>query len=340
MKTLKEFQAEAKKAENVLNQLIKKGVEQSVIKAQQQSVDKAKAELEAAENTPIEKAIQADVTNDSITFCVVKDGKIEKINKKIAFVKHNRPIDTKRVDKFINLIAQGKYEEAYPIIVAEAEKLIENDYTIVDANGNEISENEAAGYYVILDGQHRGTAFAKLAAVDEVLEIPNVHIRNKEHIGEYLIDINDAAKSWDSKDKYAVAGLTTEEEVFVTISEKIGEGFNPSTVAKIYLGKALPSTALNCALKGEKIKLPKGAEFNKDRGDKFITLCKSVEMDVALITKRYYIEGFNSYAAATNDERVFGALKELNKLKDSLKMIKAVKNGDEFVTLLKEAAAA
>lgn len=51
-----------------------------------------------------------------------------------------------------------------------------------------------------------------MAAAGEEVEIPNVYIRNKENIGEYLTDINEAAKSWDNKDKFAVAGLTTENE--------------------------------------------------------------------------------------------------------------------------------
>lgn len=301
-------------------------------------MDKVKAELEEVRNTPTEKAIQLPATTGFVTFNVVKDGEISKESKKIAFVKHNRPIDTKRVDKFIFLIGNDKYEDAYPIIVAEATKVLECKYTVVDVKGQEINKEEAEEYYVILDGQHRGTAFAKLAAVGEKAEIPNVHIRNKENIGEYLVDINDAAKSWDSKDKYAVAGLTSKEEAIQTISEKIGEGFNPSTAAIIYLGKKISSNSLNQALKGEEVKYPKGTSFNKERGDKFIILCKEAGMEVSLITKHYYIDGFNSYATSTNEDTAFGALKEIGKLKDFQKRIKAVKDGDDFIKLLKEVA--
>lgn len=69
------------------------------------------------------------------------------------------------MDEFIAIIDNGKYEEAYPIIVAEAKALIEAGYTVTDINGRELSAEEAEGYYVILDGQHRGTAFAKLNAI-------------------------------------------------------------------------------------------------------------------------------------------------------------------------------
>lgn len=231
-----DLKVEVKREESVLNQLVKRGVTSSVIEAQKEAIKVVNNKLEAALNTPTEKAIQSTATAGFVTFNVVKNGETTKESKKIAFVKHNRPVDTKRVDKFIYLIAQNKYEEAYPIIVEEAEKVLEKEYAVIDVNGNAIDKTTATDYYVILDGQHRGTAFAKLAAVGEEIEIPNVYIRNKENIGEYLVDINEAARSWDNKDKFAVAGLTTENEAIKTISEKIGEGFNPSTTALIYLG--------------------------------------------------------------------------------------------------------
>lgn len=318
--------------------MVKRGAASSVIEAQKEAVKVANSKLEAALNTPTEKAIQSTATAGFVTFNVVKDGETTKESKKIAFVKHNRPVDTKRVDKYIYIIAQNKYEEAYPIIVAEAEKVLEKEYAVVDVNGNTIDKTTATDYYVILDGQHRGTAFAKLAAAGEEIEIPNVYIRNKENIGEYLVDINEAAKSWDNKDKFAVAGLTAKDEAFITISEKIGEGFNPSTTALIYLGKKLSSKLLNQVLKGEDVEFPKGAKFNKDRGNKFITLCKAAGMEVNLITKHYYIDGFNSYAASTNEDTAFGALKEIGKLNDFQKRIKAVKDGNDFIQLLKEVA--
>ncbi len=85
--------------------------------------------------------------------------------------------------------------------MAEAEKILEKEYTVIDINGKTIDKTTATDYYVILDGQHRGTAFAKLAAAGEEVEIPNVYIRNKRKYWEYLTDINEAAKSWDNKDK-------------------------------------------------------------------------------------------------------------------------------------------
>ena len=58
MKTVKEIQAEVKREESVLNQLEKRGAASSVIEAQKEAVKAAKKKLEAALNTPTEKAIQ------------------------------------------------------------------------------------------------------------------------------------------------------------------------------------------------------------------------------------------------------------------------------------------
>ena len=49
----------------------------------------------------------------------------EKVLKKIAFVKHLKALIQKKVDTFIAFdIGNGKYEEAYPIIVDRSFKLI------------------------------------------------------------------------------------------------------------------------------------------------------------------------------------------------------------------------
>lgn len=338
MITLKNAQAKVTKQESVLNQLERRNAESTVIEAQKEAVKKAQDELDTVMNTKPEKAIKAEASDEAITFELVTEDGTKKESKKLAFVKHNRPIDSKRVDKFIYLIYQGKYESAYPIIVAEAQEIVSKDYVVMDVKGVEIKQEEAADYYVILDGQHRCMAFAKLDAIGAQQEIPNVYIRNKENVGEYLVEINDAAKSWDNKDKFTVAGLTSKNEMFETIADAIKEGINPSTAAKIFTGKTIPPKTLNQVLSGEEVKLPKGAKFNKERGERFITLCKTAKMPVSLITKRHFIEGFNSYAKSTTEDAAFNALGKLGTLEDIEKELKKVKQGDDFIELLKKVA--
>lgn len=254
------------------------------------------------------------------------------------FVKHNRPVNSKKVDRFIALIAANKYEKAFPIIVVEATKLIEAGYTVTDIKGRELTKEEAADYLVILDGQHRCTAFAKLVATGKYTEtIPNVYMRDIENVGEYLVDINNVGSSWDKKDRLVVASLTSNDELFQNVAELLNEGFNPTTAMLIYTGKSLSDNQVNKALKGEEIALPKGAEINIERGNKFITLCKAAKMDVSFITKRYFIRGFNKCADRIGEEKAFMALDKLKYMELTDEKLKQVKDEADFKIMLDEA---
>ena len=184
--------------EKELQRLTKRNANEAVIAAQKNVVDNAKAKLEQAQE--FERISKEKAVNSFFTFSVVDEetGVRTEQQKKIAFVKNNRPVNSKKVDGFIALIAANKYDKAFPIIVMEASKLIEAGYTVTDINGKELTKEEAKDYFVILDGQHRSTAFAKLIATGEYQNlIPNVHVRDIENVGEYLVDINNVGSSWD-----------------------------------------------------------------------------------------------------------------------------------------------
>lgn len=330
-----------KSAEELLHTLKRRGADETVIYRQQEVCNSATKQYE--DSVEAERQAQENFGNAFVTFKVVDDetGAVNNVQKKIAFVKNNRPIDCKKVDKFIHIISTDKYEKAYPIIVIDAKFLIELGYTIYDMKGKELSLEEAENYFVILDGQHRGTAFAKLIAVGENYEIPNVHVRNVENVGEYLVDINGTGTSWSSKDRLVVAALTTEEhkELFTNIAALINEGFNPSTSAIIYTGKKLSKRLVDNALKGENITLPKDANVDIQRGKRFITLCKAANISVAFITKRYFIDGFNCHAESIGEEEAFKALDAMKNLKLTDEKLKEIKDEKHFIGLLKEAAA-
>ena len=338
MGNVEELTKVLKQEEKELERLTKRNADEAVIAAQQNVVDSAKAKLEQAQE--FEKESNENIGNDFLTFSVVNEetGARTEQKKKIAFVKHNRPVNSKKVDRFIALIAANKYEKAFPIIVVEATKLIEAGYTVTDIKGRELTKEEAADYLVILDGQHRCTAFAKLVATGKYTEtIPNVYVRDIENVGEYLVDINNVGSSWDKKDRLVVASLTTKDELFQNVAELLNEGFNPTTAMLIYTGKSLSDNQVNKALKGEEIALPKGAEINIERGNKFINLCKAAKMDVSFITKRYFIKDFNSYAKSTSEEQAFEALNKLKELNYTEANWKEVKEEDDFIEILKEA---
>lgn len=338
MGNIEELTKVLKQEEKELERLTKRNADEAVIAAQQNVVDKTKAKLEQAQE--FEKESNENIGNDFLTFSIVneKTGARTEQQKKIAFVKHNRSVNSKKVDGFIALIAANKYEKAFPIIAAEAAKLIEAGYTVTDIKGRELTKEEAADYLVILDGQHRCTAFAKLVATGKYTEtIPNVYMRDVENVGKYLVDINNVGSSWNKKDRLVVASLTSNDELFQNVAELLNEGFNPSTAMLIYTGKSLSDKQVNKALKGEEITFPKGAEINIERGNKFITLCKAAKMDVSFITKRYFIKDFNSYAKSTNEEQAFEALNKLKELNYTETNWKEVKEEDDFIEILKEA---
>ena len=338
MGNVEELTKVLKQEEKELERLTKRNADEAVIAAQQNVVDSAKAKLEQAQE--FEKESNENIGNDFLTFSIVNEetGARTEQQKKIAFVKHNRSVNSKKVDGFITLITKNKYEKAFPIIVVEAAKLIEAGYTVTDVKGRELTKEEAADYLVILDGQHRCTAFAKLVATGKyTLTIPNVYIRDVENVGEYLVDINNVGSSWNKKDRLVVASLTSNDELFQNVAELLNEGFNPSTAMLIYTGKSLSDKQVNKALKGEEITFPKGAEINIERGNKFINLCKAAKMDVSFITKRYFIKDFNSYAKSTSEEQAFEALNKLKELNYTETNWKEVKEEDDFIEILKEA---
>ena len=338
---MEELTKKLKKEEKVLQHLAKSKADTSVITVQEQIVSQLKAQYEKA----VAKEVQAKehIGDSLMTFSVVDDetGARSEIQKKIAFVKHNRPVDNKKVDGFISIIANGKYEKAYPIIVIEAEKVLAKGYEVKNLKGEKLTQEKAKEYFCILDGQHRSKAFAKLNIISgNTYTIPNVHVKEVENIGAYLVDINGVGTSWSQKDRVTVAALTTDDELFTNVAELLDEGFNQSTAMLIFTGKKLSNGQISHALKGEEFTLPKDAKINIERGQRFVTLCKAASIKVQFITKRYFIDGFNSYATATNEETAFEALAKLKDLKLTEERLKEIKGNDDFICLLKEASQA
>lgn len=320
------------KEERDLKSLISKKMNDTIINAQQGIIAQLQQEIAQAESK--KQASTVALKDDAITFRLAKDSK--EVLKKIALVEHNRVIDSKKVDEFIAIIDNGKYEEAYPIIVVEAKALIEAGFTATDINGRELNTEEAEGYYVILDGQHRSTAFAKLNAIKGGIVIPNVFVKEVENVGEYLVDIN-TISNWDKRDRLTVAALTSKEALFKNVAELIKEGFNPTTASLVYTRKSISEKALDKVLKGEEYKLPKGTTVEIERGNRFITLCKAAHITVPFLTKRYFIKGFNSYAKINGEEQAFEALDKLKALNLNEERLKQIKEEDDFQVMLKEA---
>ena len=323
------------KEEKNLASFKKKKMAAEVIAAQEKVVFDLmvqKEELEKAKQMKDDGSIK----DAKLTFAIVNEETMEVTKKqyKVAFVKNNRPINKNKVNGFIRLIANNKYEKHAPIFAITAKEAIESGYEVTDVKGKTIEQENAEDYLVILDGQHRTLAFL-MCNMTESREVPSTFIKTGIDIGQYIVDINDVGTSWNQKDRFAVAALVTTDELAHEIADRISEGFNPTTPALIYIGKKISAKQVKALLRGEEWTLPEGAKLDIQRGNKFVQLCKEANMSVRYITNRYFITGFNALAEREGDEVAF---EQLEKCRFTEKELKAVKDGTDFEAMLEKAA--
>ena len=327
-----------KQAEKELARMNKKRMAAEVIAAQEKVVSDLKKQQEILAKVEQSKAngSRKDIV---LTFSFVNEETLQVTEQgyKVAFVKNNRPINHNKVDGFITIIAKGKYEKAFPIIVASAKELIENGYRVVDVEDNEVKAEDADNYIVILDGQHRTLAFLE-SSITIPQVVPNTHIRKGNNIGEYLVDINDVGTSWNQQDRFAVAALVTKNELAHEIADRISEGFNPTTASIIYTGKKISGSQVKKLLRGEEWTLPEGATLDIQRGNRFVVLCKSANITVKFITKRYFITGFNAYAESEGEDEAFKKLDRLKSQSLTEELLREIKDGTQFEKMLREVA--
>ena len=331
---MKEVMSEITKAEKALKQMKTKKMNAEVIAAQEKVIldlTEQKIKFEKVEKAKADGSLK-DV---KLTFAIVNEETQEVTEEayKVAFVKNNRPIDQNKVDGFIAIIAKGKYEKAYPIIAVSARVLIENGYKVVDVDGNEVKEEDADDYIVILDGQHRTKAFLEYSITDPKV-VPNTHMREVDNVGEYLVDINDVGTSWNQRDRFAVAALTSDNELVHEIANRIHEGYSPSTASLIYTQKKISNKQVKNLLRGEELKLPKGAKPDINRGNKFIQLCKEAGIKVIFIKRRYFINAFNSHALSVGEDAAFAALTKLKNQNLTDEKLDAIKDDQGFISIL------
>ena len=331
---MKEVMSEITKAEKALNQMKTKKMDAEVIAAQEKVILDLIEQRNKFEKVEQAKA-DGSLKDVKLTFAIVNEETMEVTEKayKVAFVKNNRPIDNNKVDGFIAIIAKGKYEKAYPIIAVSAKVLIENGYQVVDVDGNEVKEENADDYIVILDGQHRTKAFLEYSITDPKV-VPNTHMREVDNVGEYLVDINDVGTSWNQRDRFAVAALTSDNELVHEIANRIREGYSPSTVSLIYTQKKISNKQVKNLLRGEELKLPKGAKPDINRGNKFIQLCKEAGIKVIFIKRRYFINAFNSHALSVGEDAAFEALTKLKRQNLTDETLDAIKDDQGFISIL------
>ena len=230
------------KEEKELARMKAKKMAAEVIAAQEKVVSDLKEQQKRCEI--IEKSKTDGTLKDTkLTFAIVDDNTLEVTEKKykVAFVKNNRPINQDKVNGYITIIANDKYEKAIPILAVTATYAIEKGYEVRDIDKNKVTIENAEDYIVILDGQHRTKAFLHCSLTEQII-VPNTHIRDGVNIGQYLVDLNDVGTGWSMQDRFAVAALTSNDTLAQEIANRIDEGFSPSTASLIYTGKKISET--------------------------------------------------------------------------------------------------
>lgn len=304
--------------------------------------DNLKRLMKSAETLEMEQAKKAEPTSLAMKVQIMERTNngytIKEENRKFGLIRENRPIKDSDIYGFLQIIQNGRYDESHSIITAEASELLEK-YNLTDLQGNVIPQEEIAEYLIILDGQHRISAFSKLNLTrteENQITIPNVHIKSGiTNVREYLADINMTGHSWSTADKICVSAISTGNKLLTKINELIKQGYNASTASIICTGDRLKPKDLKALLSKGDISCLSDEKYSQEerlkRAEKFITITMSIQdMSVKTLTKRYFINGFNSFAKAHTDNKAFEALEKLT-INDFI----SISEDDDFVEKLK-----
>ena len=252
---------------------------------------------------------------------------VDNETRKVAFAKGiNREVNFANVKKLLAEMGLKGYRKAEMVQVIRAENAIANgDIVLIDINGNEIGKDNANGYYLIIDGQHRVYAASMLNREREkhgehIIQVPGILIEfaENESIAEYISAVNITKMPWKTDDYVRGAANVKQEELLAKYKELIKSedtpnGFPLSTLNIIYCNnpKAMNKTSLSLLCQGKdekgrgKVKKPIIPAHNIERGNRFITLCEEKGFSAKDIAKRYLSERFSDLFNEGGEEKAF-----------------------------------
>ena len=252
---------------------------------------------------------------------------VDNETRKVAFAKGiNREVNFANVKKLLAEMGLKGYRKAEMVQVIRAENAIANgDIVLIDINGNEIGKDNANGYYLIIDGQHRVYAASMLNREREkhgehIIQVPGILIEfaENESIAEYISAVNITKMPWKTDDYVRGAANVKQEELLAKYKELIKSEDNPngfplSTLNIIYCNnpKAMNKTSLSLLCQGKdekgrgKVKKPIIPAHNIERGNRFITLCEEKGFSAKDIAKRYLSERFSDLFNEGGEEKAF-----------------------------------
>ena len=177
------------------------------------------------------------------------------VNRSFAFVKGNRPTNSKAVTAKMKSIEE--YGLLSPITVVDGEQVITSGGHLVDLNGKDIPDSQSVNYYAVLDGQHRLIAYIKLGLNlnDLVFAEPlNVDMS----IAALIAEMNICTTTWKGTDYMAAPAMTLSKtnDVFEFAVQLRSKGFPLATISQWCTGtnSLKPKDLVNCVKSGE---LPK-----------------------------------------------------------------------------------
>ena len=236
----------------------------------------------------------------------------------VAFAKGiNRAINLGNVEKILAMMKVKGYRKAEMVQVV----ITTGDIRLVDINGQDINPEDAAKYFLVLDGQHRTIAaslYNEWAAEngEEAINVPaiEVELQGNETIAEYINEINITKKEWTTPDYVRGAANINPDNEFLQRynelikSEKNPDGYPISTLNLIFCGNNNAISKSDFSLlcsgkdeKGKKVKKPIIPAYNMEIGNKFIQICKDKGFDDKDIAKRYLSNQFNNIKTITGD---------------------------------------
>ena len=211
----------------------------------------------------------------------------------VAFAKGiNRAINLGNVEKILAMMKVKGYRKAEMVQVVKAEDVITTgDIRLVDINGQDINPEDAAKYFLVLDGQHRTIAaslYNEWAAEngEEAINVPaiEVELQGNETIAEYINEINITKKEWTTPDYVrGAANINPDNEFLQRYNELIKSEKNPD---------GYPISTLNLIFCGNNNAISKSD---------FIQICKDKGFDDKDIAKRYLSNQFNNIKTITGD---------------------------------------
>lgn len=231
------------------------------------------------------------------------------VNRNFAFVKGNRPTNSKAVTAKMKSIEE--YGLLSPITVVDGEQVITSGGHLVDLNGKDIPDSQSVNYYAVLDGQHRLIAYIKLGLNLNDLVICEP-LNAELSIAEVIAQMNICTTTWKGADYMAAPAMMLEKsnEVFDFAMLLHSKSYPLATISLWCLGgNTLKPKTLVESLKSNK--LPKEFEDTGwfQRSIKWYNAAQRKFLD-AFLAKKYLIAHIITKFAHADDPVAFTAQME------------------------------